>query len=104
MKVVFSMEEGDFPYRADYEGFQTAPVAPAFGLGGKVGYTRGTFDELLDGVFSDLANYSGSRIEAEFSDEFHPDTRAATSLALYILQERNTLEAKIANARAELDK
>jgi hypothetical protein len=59
MEIHFTKELGEFPYKAAYIGFETPPVAPAFGIYGFTGQSRRTPEDLITSVLQDLAGYQG---------------------------------------------
>ena len=48
------VSENEQPYQASYINWQTAPIHPRLGLGGKTGYKSGSYGFMMRAILGDL--------------------------------------------------
>ena len=48
------VSESEQPYKASYINWQTAPIHPRLGLGGKTGYMSGSYGFMMRAILGDL--------------------------------------------------
>jgi hypothetical protein len=88
MQVRISKEKGEFPYKAEYIGYQTPPTAPAFGMWGRTGASMKEYGLLLRIVVADLRGCP-EKIEPIFSEDIAVELQEATRVTLELLVQFN---------------
>ena len=90
MHIRFSKQDGDFPYKAEYIGYETPPICPRLGMGGIIGQSTKSYGELLGLVINDLM-VCPEEIKPIFSEEINLDLQKVTQLTLELLVKYNHL-------------
>jgi len=96
MQVKFSNVDGEFPYKSEYVGFQTPPIAVNLGIGGVRGHSVKTYIELVSLTLKDLAIYAGP-VQVIFEDNItlNEEAKGLTKLLFNEFQRTNYLEDKL---------
>jgi len=90
MHVRFSKQDGDFPYKAEYIGYETPPISPRLGIGGVIGHSTKSYEELLEIVTHDLM-VCPEEIIPIFSEGINLDLQKVTQSKLESLAKKNDL-------------
>jgi len=98
MQVKFSHVDEELPYKSEYIGFQTPPIAPVLNIGGSTGHNVRTYSELVKTALKDLTNYN-EPIQLLFDDNLilSDEAKGLTKLLFGALQKSNHLEDIISN-------
>ncbi|MFC1648625.1 hypothetical protein ACFL1B_04160 [Nanoarchaeota archaeon] len=102
MPIMFSKQEGDFPYRADYVDVKLPAGHPASDPGVS-SRSAPEYGALVSQVISDIHGHT-KPITFKFSEDIDPDLQQVTRIALSTEQSYSVLDRRVQNAIMELSK
>lgn len=103
MQLNIDMQDGKFPYKADYIGYETPPMIPRLGVGSSNGRSMSSYSGLLEGILKDLTGCPDV-IEVKCSNKLSEEQQAVVTTLISLLNDYNTAQLRLSGVSKSISK